>query len=239
MPTVDYIGSELDLFAHATNWKRYWTDLIAPLLGRNVLDVGAGIGATAAALSNVTFDRYVALEPDRLNVARMREVAIAGAYSENFEAIAGTLHDLPPGSVFDTILYIDVLEHIERDRVELQRAAGHLSPGGRIVVLAPAHQWLYSPFDKAVGHFRRYDKASLLEAARGTLVPERILYLDSVGLLASAANRLVLGASQPTLRQIKLWDGTMVPASRRADRVMGFRLGKSILASFVKPDNDA
>jgi SAM-dependent methyltransferase len=239
MPTVDYIGSELDLFSHATNWKRYWTELIAPFVGRNVLDVGAGIGATAAALGSLTFDRYVALEPDRLNVARMREAADAGAYSQNFEAIAGTLHDLPPGSTFDTILYIDVLEHIEQDREELRLAAGHLSPGGRIVVLAPAHQWLYSPFDKAVGHFRRYDRTSLLEAAHGTLLPERILYLDSVGLLASAANRLVLSASQPTLRQIRLWDGVMVRASRRVDRVVDFRLGKSILASFLKPDNES
>jgi 2-polyprenyl-3-methyl-5-hydroxy-6-metoxy-1,4-benzoquinol methylase len=239
MPTVDYIGNELDLFAHATNWKRYWTDLIAPLLGRNVLDVGAGIGATAAALGSQAFDRYVALEPDRSNVARMREAADAGAYSHNFEAIAGTLHDLPSGSAFDTILYIDVLEHIEHDRDELRRAAGHLSPGGRVIVLSPAHQWLYSPFDRAVGHFRRYDKASLLEAARGTLVPGRILYLDSVGLLASAANRLVLGSSQPTLRQIMLWDGVMVRASRHVHRAVGFRWGKSILASFIKPDDDA
>lgn len=235
MPAVEYIGNELDLFAHATHWKRYWSNLIAPYLGRRILDVGAGIGGTAAVLGVKEFDRYLALEPDPSNVARMNNSAADGAYCANFEALAGTLVDLAPDSTFDTILYIDVLEHIERDRQELERAAEHLVEGGRILVLSPAHQWLYTPFDSAVGHVRRYDRASLLAAKPETLVTERIRYLDSVGLLASAGNRLILGASHPTLSQIRLWDGVMVRASRHLDKFLEFRLGKSILASFKKP----
>jgi hypothetical protein len=102
-------------------------------------------------------------------------------------------------------------------------------------VLSPAHQWLYSPFDSAVGHVRRYDRASLLAAKPEGLVTEHIRYLDCVGLLASAGNRLILAANQPTLSQIRLWDGVMVRASRPLDKLLGFRLGKSILASFRKP----
>jgi hypothetical protein len=59
------------------------------------------------------------------------------------------------GQQFDSIIYIDVLEHIDADRDELERAANALQPGGFLVVLAPSHQWLYTALDKALGHYRR------------------------------------------------------------------------------------
>lgn len=239
MSTAQYIGNELDLFAHATNWKSYWRAQMAPYLGRRILDVGAGIGGTATVLREHPVERYVALEPDLDNVARMREAGGRGDYGPAFEVVAGTLADLGPQERFDTILYVDVLEHIEQDRAELERAACHLEPGGRVIVLSPAHQWLFSPFDEAVGHVRRYDRRSLLAAKPERLAVERLRYLDSVGLLASAGNRLLLSASQPTLGQIRLWDGVMVRSSRLLDPLLAFRCGKSILASFRKPGLDA
>ena len=63
------------------------------------------------------------------------------------------------------MLYIDVLEHIEHDLDELARAASHLAPGGHLVVLAPAHQALFSDFDRAIGHYRRYNRAGLQKLA--------------------------------------------------------------------------
>lgn len=59
------------------------------------------------------------------------------------------MDDLPPGELFDTLLYIDVLEHIPDDGAELARAAERLRPGGRVIVLSPVHQWLYSEFDNS------------------------------------------------------------------------------------------
>ena len=105
---------------------------------------------------------------------------------------------LPSEDRFDTILYVDVLEHIEDDRGELAGAAARLRTGGHVVVLAPAHQALYSPFDKAIGHFRRYSHRSLLAAAPSTLQPVAAYYLDAVGMAASLANRLLLRASMPS-----------------------------------------
>ena len=64
---------------------------------------------------------------------------------------------------------------------------------------------------------------------------QQLVYLDSVGLLASAANKLFLKQSYPTLAQIKFWDSTIVPVSRLADRLTGFALGKSVLAVVQKP----
>jgi 2-polyprenyl-3-methyl-5-hydroxy-6-metoxy-1,4-benzoquinol methylase len=71
----------------------------------------------------------------------------------------GSTETLGPEERFDTALYIDVLEHIRDDQTEVARVGRHLTPGGHLVVLAPAHQALYTLFDAAIGHFRRYGMA--------------------------------------------------------------------------------
>jgi hypothetical protein len=142
---------------------------------------------------------------------------------------------LPAEQLFDTILYIDVLEHIEDDRAEALRASEHLAPLGKLIMLSPAHQWLYSPFDRAIGHHRRYTTRSLEAAIPPSLRCIECKYLDAIGLLASAGNRFVSRQSQPRLSQIKLWDSYMVPLSRLADPVFRYGLGKSVLGVWQKP----
>jgi SAM-dependent methyltransferase len=226
----DYVGDELSLFADAHRWKAYWSQRLSPWVRGRVLDVGAGLGATARLFADRSASGYVALEPDRELAASMREAARAGGFPPGFEVRVGTTAELGADERFDTILYIDVLEHIAGDREELARAARLLSPDGRILVLSPAHAFLFSPFDAAIGHERRYDRASLRAAVPPGLAVERLQYLDSVGMLASLANRLLLRASMPTAAQIRLWDRGMVPVSRLLDPLTGHRLGKTIIA---------
>lgn len=226
-----YIGSELDLFALAANWKRYWTDQIRPYIRGRVLEVGAGIGSNTLALADNTRD-WTCLEPDGTLADRLkRRLADAGWA---FPVIHGTTSDLPAHERFDCAIYIDVLEHIDDDRSELQRVTSLLQPEGRLIVLAPAHQFLFSAFDRAVGHYRRYSRETLLAAAPAGLRVERTVYLDSVGALASAANRFVLRQSMPNARQVKLWDHVLVPISRVVDPIVGYRLGKSVIAIWSK-----
>jgi hypothetical protein len=101
--------------------------------------------------------------------------------------ICETVGDLASAESFDTILFIDVLEHIEDDRAELTRCVPRLRPGGHLIVLAPAHNLLFSPFDRAIGHFRRYERRALVQAAPPSLSLIRACYLDSAGMLASFA----------------------------------------------------
>ncbi len=227
--TDTYIGNELTLFAHAQNWKRYFAGVMAPL-GPRVLEVGAGLGATTAALCDGSQDEWLCLEPDRTLLAEVESLVRNGALPACCRARAGTVGDLEPGERFDAILYIDVLEHIEADRAELAQAAAHLAPGGRLVVLSPAYPFLYSPFDKAIGHYRRYTRGSLAALTPPGCRLTLLRYLDSVGLLTSLANRLFLRQSLPTQAQILFWDRNLVPLSRRLDPLLGFRAGRSIIA---------
>jgi hypothetical protein len=96
-------------------------------------------------------------------------------------------------------------------------------------VLAPAHQWLFTAFDAAIGHRRRYTRATLAAAAPADLIPVVSRYLDSTGLLVSAANRLLLRSAKPTPSQIALWDSVFVRCSQLIDPLISHSIGKSVL----------
>jgi SAM-dependent methyltransferase len=224
-----YPGAELDLFAGATRWKTYWASEVGPYLGRSVLEVGAGFGGSTAHLCRGRHDRWIALEPDAELADRLRLQVANGLLPPCCYVRHGTLADLDGRERFDSILYADVLEHIGDDREEVRRATAHLAPGGHLIVLAPAHQFLYTPFDEAVGHYRRYDRETLLTLGGDGLRCVAARYLDSVGLLASLANRLFLRSAAPTSQQIRLWDSYMVRCSRLLDPLLAHRVGKSLL----------
>lgn len=225
-----YQGAELDLFSAAANWKAYFSTVLAPFIGARVLEVGAGLGGNIPYLCRNTVREWTSLEPDPDLARRIADRKSSGALPAKCRVIAGTIAQLDAAAQFDTILYIDVLEHIADDRTELARAAQHLAPGGNLVVLAPAHQFLFSPFDTAVGHFRRYSRDTLIALAPPDCRLRNNLMLDSAGLLASLANRLLLRSDMPSPRQIAFWDGVLVPVSRLLDAATGRMLGKSVVA---------
>lgn len=238
MHEFTYVGDELDLFAAATHWKSYLRTQIVPYLGRNVLEVGAGFGGTTKYLCQGDHDGWVCLEPDIALANRLADAIRAGDLPAFCRVEVGTLADRPAVATFDTLLYIDVLEHVDDDAAELARAIGQVRPGGYIVVLSPAHQWLFSEFDRAIGHYRRYTRQALAGLTPPGLEPVRMAYLDSVGLLASLANRLLLRSALPTPKQIAVWDRFMVPLSRSLDGLLAHKVGKSVLAVWRRTSHE-
>jgi len=232
--SYSYVGNELELFAEAVHWKRYFRSAIADRLVGDVLEVGAGIGETARHLLDGRQRSWLCLEPDERLGTRLHAWAEAGDVAPLPTVQIGTTADLDPSSRFDTILYIDVLEHIEDDRAEMARAAQLLAPRGALIVLSPAFQQLFSDFDRSVGHFRRYTRASLAEVMPPSVRQVRLRYLDSVGFLASLSNRALLRQALPTRRQIALWDRVMIPASRVLDPLLARSFGRSVLAVYER-----
>jgi len=226
----EYIGSELELFSHAKRWKAYWRSRIQPSIRGDVLEVGAGLGSNTASLQTPGVRSWHCLEPDPALAEGLRQ---ATSSLTGCTITIGTIESFS-GERFDCILYIDVLEHIEHDKAELARAAALLRPGGRLIVLSPAHAFLFSPFDRAIGHYRRYNARSLRECGPDQCTLASLVYLDSVGMMASWANRAFLQQSMPTLRQILSWDRYLVPVSRILDPILGHRLGKSIVGIWTR-----
>ena len=233
MSEFKYVGSELDLFANVTNWKSYWSDQIRPYLKGDVLEVGAGLGANTEFLAIAGPGRSVCVEPDPRLTDQLRQRLASAPSQRQYEVVCGTTETI--SGQFDTVVYIDVLEHIENDRNEMKRAAELLKPGGRVIILSPAHQFLFTPFDAGIGHFRRYNKQMLREITPAQLKIERLWYLDGVGMFASLGNRLLLRQSLPTREQLGFWDKCMIPLSRTlVDRLTFYSVGKTVLGVWVK-----
>ena len=230
MTEIPYVGTELDLFARATNWKNYFGQRLRPYLGPRVLEVGAGHGGTTRVLATATHDEWRLVEPDRGLADRAKAAIESGDLPAFCNVTVGTITDVPDEPAYDAVLYIDVLEHLADDADEVRRAARRLKPGGHLIGLSPAHQWLFTPFDEAIGHERRYSlKTWKALTPRSGLSPIVMDYLDSVGLLASLANKTMLKQSMPTAKQVGVWDKLMVPASRLLAPLVGHRLGKSVV----------
>lgn len=222
-----YCGNELEIFALATNWKNYWSSKLKKYIYGRVLEVGAGIGENFQYLDTPGCKSWTAIEPDKLNCQQAKcKYSAIGKYN----LITGCVSDLPNYDKYNTILYIDVLEHIFDDSKELDMACNLLTNDGCIVILSPAHNMLYSKFDRSVGHFRRYSKKSLSHIIPKQCFVQTTFYLDSVGLFASAYSRIISNSELPTVLQIKLWDRFIIPLSRVIDFMFGYTFGKTIVS---------
>ncbi len=234
MNNFNYPGNELDAFSFASNWKEYWAKIIKKFIGNKVLEVGAGIGSNTKVLARKKKCEWIALEPDSAFCSKMRDDQLSGNLPSNVSIQNGTIDKINAINLYDTILYIDVLEHIEDDINELIIAQSKLSIEGRIIILSPAHNFLFSPFDQKIGHYRRYNKKMLSSLIPDNCSIEQLMYLDSLGILASIANKLLLNHDSPTKNQILLWDRFLVKPSMFLDRLIRYSLGKSIVCIIKK-----
>ncbi len=153
----------LDAFAGAPNFNRWMADTIRPYVGKRVLEIGAGMGNLTRQLLPGR-KRYVATDIDHDHLDRLSnrlshrpnlEIAeLNAAYPENHEPFQGQM---------DTVICLNVLEHIEDDLGALQNIRSMLEDGGRAVILVPSGQSIYNSLDEELGHFRRYSEEQLRE----------------------------------------------------------------------------
>jgi SAM-dependent methyltransferase len=232
MTGFSYSGQELEEARHAKNWKAYFGSRLAKYIRGRVLEVGAGLGGTTIQLRTGSQTEWVCLEPDRNLVHELELTLAANPSRVRTRVITGDLTALSPDEKFDCILYIDVLEHIGDDAGELSRAAQLLAVGGSLVVLCPAFQALFSAMDTAVGHYRRYTARTLSEVFPPELSRRELFYLDSLGMLASLANKFLLRQNAPKRGQVTFWDGYIIPISRLLDPLLAYSAGRSVVAVY-------
>lgn len=234
MGEIPYVGNELDLFEQATIWKKYYGKFLKPFLKGKVLEVGAGIGGTTKQLCDGSQEEWLCLEPDPNLYTRLEDKIRDRQLPACCYSIKGTTGDLQVKEKFNVIIYIDVIEHIEDDAEELRRAESLLAEKGFLIVLVPAHQSLYNEFDKAIGHYRRYDKKMLAAAAPGELRLQKSIYLDTCGLVASLMNKYFLKQNYPTAKQIRFWNNIIIPVSKPVDFILNYSLGKTVVSIWQK-----
>ena len=231
-----YIGKELEISELAVNWKKYFSQQFRGYIKGNVLEAGAGIGGTTGMLyaNGNQISTWTCLEPDEALIGFIDTKIKEGSLPKNCTTKNGFIDSFDVSIQFDTIIYIDVLEHIEVDRAEVERAMQYLKKGGNLIILVPAFQSLFNEFDEQIGHYRRYNKALLKSIIPDTLSNKKIKYLDSLGFFTSLANKLFLHQYYPTAGQVRFWDTFLVPISRITDYLLSPFFGKSLIGIWTK-----
>jgi len=196
-------------------------------VARRVLEIGSGIGNLSAFLLDcerlvLTDTREEYLDRLRTRFAKHPNVSVARLYlPTELGALAGQR--------FDTIICLNVLEHVDDDMASLQAIRRMLAPGGRLILLVPALPVLYGTIDKALGHHRRYKRAglaSLLEATGFTMA--HIEYFNLAGVPGWWFAGRVLRRKMIPAASLKLYDA-LVPLFR-LERLIPWRVGQSLIA---------
>jgi SAM-dependent methyltransferase len=232
---VQYEGHDLDVLSNMPNYYAWIMASLAPLVRGHVLEYGAGIGTVSDLLLPLA-DRLTLVEPSaslvpalRTHFASNAKVQVSG---EMLEAHAPAM---ATNSV-DTIVMINVLEHIEDDRAALGHLMRILKPGGHLFVFVPALQALMSKIDLLHGHFRRYHKGDLtgkVSAAGGDVISNR--YFDVVGVFSWLVVNKWMGSTTFDPRLIAINDRFIVPVSRTIERVISPPFGKNLILVAKKP----
>jgi SAM-dependent methyltransferase len=217
----------LDLLAdNAPNYLRWIADMIEPHLGRKVLDLGAGIGAVTARYA--TGRQVVACDRSDTCIAAMQR-RFEGA--SNVTVIRGDLTELDDlGERFESVVMLNVLEHIEDDVGVLGSLRAFLEPGGRIVIYVPALNALYGKMDRQLGHYRRYSKWRFKEiAADAGLEVVDLRYVNALAIPAWLAFSWS-NTDRTYGPSLSVWDRTGVPLSRAIEERVRLPVGLNMLA---------
>ena len=202
---------------------------IEPYVGERVLEVGCGLGNLTRHL--VDRELVVGVDVSEASVAHVNSTyrhdphVLAFAYDVTSPVVLSLKTHR-----FDTVVSLNVLEHIEDDRLALQRIHELLAPSGRLVLIVPAHRQLYGTMDRAIGHYRRYSDRDLtrkLHDARFEIIVQK--HINCIGALGWMVNGRILRREAPPPSQLRLFN-SMMGLIAAFERVFRLPFGLSILS---------
>tara|TARA_B110001452_G_C15122136_1_gene391106 strand:+ start:53 stop:739 length:687 start_codon:yes stop_codon:yes gene_type:complete len=227
MKTIQYDGFELEHFDSASNFRKYQISLIKKFIKSNFLEVGAGKGGLVPFYKKLAKDITI-LEPEK----KLFKILKRKYANKKIKIKNQTIRSI--NKKFDTIIYYDVLEHIEHDLEEVKNAKKKLNKNGYLIFSVPAYQTFYSDFDKSVGHYRRYNKKNFIQFEKKTgLKIEKLVYYDSMGFIFLVLNKLFSLKQTNLKNKIYIWN-LLMPISKFIDLLTFNKFGKSLLCIFRK-----
>jgi SAM-dependent methyltransferase len=227
-PNLDRVLTEIEAGGNYTAWI---VDRARPYLRGRVLDAGAGTGTFTETVARVA-DEVVALEPDPRFVDVLRDrfaddprVHVVHGETESLSAEVGE---------FDAIVCFNVLEHVHDDEHALRVFYDRLRVGGALLLLVPAHPSLVAPFDRAVGHVRRYSRRQLARSLDDAgFVVEALRHVNPVGALGWFVRMRLLRQREWPTTSFRVFD-RLVPLLRPLD-ALHLPFGLSLWAVARRP----
>lgn len=228
----DPAGAEtLEIMRAAPRYNAWQYRRIAPYIGRRVLEVGSGVGNISQHIVSEERDLVILTDTDPHYRDELR--TRFGAH-RNVVVDALTLPDSGAREKFrssklDSVVALNVVEHIEDDVGALRTMGEMLAPGGNVIVLVPALAWLYGSLDAALHHYRRYTKTSLAGAISAAgLSLDHMFWFNIVGVGGWWFNAVIRRTRRIPIGQLKTFD-RFVPLLRMEDRIT-IPFGQSLIA---------
>jgi glycosyltransferase involved in cell wall biosynthesis len=217
---ADEHGSEiLARLNRAPRFTKWMADTIRPYLGERILEIGAGIGNLTTNL--VPRTAYCASDINQQYLARLQKLKDTRPYL-HVQYTDATVGETFPEERFDTVVCLNVVEHLEDDLGALQNIRAGLEKNGRAIILVPNGPGLYGSLDRVLGHYRRYTREQLVKVCeRVGFKVEKVLKFNRIGAPGWWWNGKVLKKRTFNFWQIKLLNA-LVPLVRPIDRFLPF-----------------
>ena len=216
-------------FDNANFHIKYCLSIIKKYIKGDIIEVGAGCGSFTRRYYHPNLKNIILTEKDLNNINILKETF---KDNNNVKVLHSSIDEIDDN--FDSILYFHVLEHIEEDLVEIENAKKKLNDGGHLIIMVPAHQKIYGNLDKAVGHFRRYEKNFF----KRDLLDLKLIdfkYLDTLGYFLYYLNKVFYkNETYPSDLKIFLWDKIFTPITIFVDFITRYNFGKCIIAVYKK-----
>ncbi len=230
-----YAADDLETMREATRYGAHVYQLLKDYVGSRVLEVGSGIGTISQRLVDDA-ELVVGIEPNPNCIGPLKQ-AMGG--HPRFVLHECHLEDCDRDELaarrFDTVVCVNVLEHIEDDVAALKTFRDAVVPNGHVVIFVPAVQSAYGPLDAELGHYRRYAKADLSRAfAAAGLRMQKLRYTNPIGLAGWLYNAHVSRSRTHSRSQVKLFDRLVAPWALPIDRVFAPPIGLSLLGVGVR-----
>ena len=232
--TAEYTLLDQQLMRKATNYFAWQARMAEQQIGRRVIEIGCGTGNFTEHLTSCEYVCGLDVVGECVEASQTRFTAHKSFEFRELDVLDPDFLSL--GSVgADTVVCLNVLEHIRDDRLALQHMHSVLVPRGRAILILPAFESAYGPIDAKLGHFRRYSKRgwqALAESCGFELTVCR--YFNSVGLLGWMMNAHIFKREVQSASQIALFDSTIVPLLSRVESMIEPPFGQSIFTVLTK-----
>jgi SAM-dependent methyltransferase len=228
-----YASDELDALAGAENYYGAIVRSFAPYFGKRVLEVGAGVGTFASHVLRHAPDMCVTLvEPAENNFTTLQAKFANDERVETLNAYLGEVEDTRP---LDSVVAVNVLEHVKDDIAFLRAGRRLLSPGGHILLYVPALPILFGSLDEVFEHHRRYTKSTLSNALHvaGFEISD-VRYTNFPGVLSWFVSGRVLRRRTISAREVNTYDRFIMPLVSTVEKFASPPIGQSLIAIAVR-----
>jgi 2-polyprenyl-3-methyl-5-hydroxy-6-metoxy-1,4-benzoquinol methylase len=227
----DQVGFDtLNNLSKAPRFNKWIFDTIKPFAAGNILEIGSGIGNISdffienkycISLSDIDYYYLEELRTKYAGLSNVTNILQINLESENFE---NNYQDLKEN--YDTIFFLNVLEHIEKDDRAIRNSCFLLKPGGKMIILVPSYSFLFSKIDEQLGHFRRYNRKAIVQImGQHSLRIEKHFYFNALGIIGWLYGK-ALGLKKIPSKEISFFD-KLVWSAKGIDKLLFNKVGLS------------